>query len=77
VKLPRDLSGERLVKILEKLGYIVVRSSGSHVRMAIQHPSPHAVTIPLHKVLKAGTLNAILAEVSRHLNIDRESILRN
>ena len=30
-KMPRDISGAELIKSLEKLGYEVVRRSGSHV----------------------------------------------
>jgi len=77
VKLPRDLSGEQLVKILEKLGYAVVRSSGSHVRMIHPGPPQNGITVPIHKALKAGTLNGILTHVARHLKMDKESILRS
>lgn len=76
MKLPRDVSGDRLVRILSGLGYEVVRSSGSHVRM--EHPGPpvDAITIPLHKALKAGTLSAILNQVARHLKMDKNKILQ-
>lgn len=33
MKLPRDLSGEVLAKALEKLGYIIDRQTGSHIRL--------------------------------------------
>jgi predicted RNA binding protein YcfA (HicA-like mRNA interferase family) len=33
MKLSRDESGASLVKKLEKLGYIVTRQKGSHIRM--------------------------------------------
>jgi HicA toxin of bacterial toxin-antitoxin, len=33
MKLPRGVSGERLVRALEQLGYSVVRQKGSHTRM--------------------------------------------
>ena len=33
MKLPRGVSGERLVRALEQLGYSVIRQKGSHVRM--------------------------------------------
>jgi predicted RNA binding protein YcfA (HicA-like mRNA interferase family) len=77
VKLPRDLSGERLVKIPARLGYVVVRSSGSHVRMIHQGPPRNGVTIPMHRALKAGTLDGILTRVAKHLKIDKKSILRS
>ena len=77
MKLPRDLSGERLVKILAKLGYVAVRSSGSHVRMVHPGPPRNGVTVPMHGALKAGTLNGILTDVAKHLKIDKASILRS
>lgn len=59
MKLPRGVSGDRLIRTLQQVGYAIVRQSGSHVRL--QHPGPpaHAVTVPLHHPLKTGTLHAI------------------
>jgi predicted RNA binding protein YcfA (HicA-like mRNA interferase family) len=34
MKLPRDISGDRLVRVLLGLGYVVVRQKGSHVPWA-------------------------------------------
>ena len=33
MKLPRDIGGEDLIKLLAKFGYEVVRQTGSHVRL--------------------------------------------
>jgi predicted RNA binding protein YcfA (HicA-like mRNA interferase family) len=33
MKLPRGVSGDRLIRALESLGYRVVRQKGSHVRL--------------------------------------------
>ncbi|HLM85410.1 MAG TPA: type II toxin-antitoxin system HicA family toxin [Solirubrobacteraceae bacterium] len=53
------LSGERLVKALERTGWRAVRQRGSHVRM--KHPERRvSLTVPLHKELKRGTLTGIL-----------------
>jgi predicted RNA binding protein YcfA (HicA-like mRNA interferase family) len=46
MKLPRDLSGEALAKALEKLGYIVNRQTGSHIRLTIHENGEHHITIP-------------------------------
>ncbi len=64
MKLPRDVSADRLIRVLERVGYQVIRQRGSHVRL--RHPgSPtHAITVPLHNPLKTGTLRGILAEVA-------------
>ena len=64
MKLPRGVSAGHLVRVLERLGYEVLRQKGSHIRL--RHPGPpvHPVTIPNHDSLKTGTLHGILAEVA-------------
>jgi len=76
VKLPRDLSGQDLVKYLKIFGYEVSHQTGSHIRLTTQQQGEHHITIPAHNPLKIGTLNAILKDVANHLGLDREE-LRN
>lgn len=55
------LSGQRLVKALEREGWQLVRQRGSHVRM--KHPDRRvSLTVPLHRELKRGTLSGILGD---------------
>lgn len=61
-KLP-IISGEELVRALEKFGYVRVRQKGSHVRL--RHPSDprrKPLTIPLHRSIAFGTLKQILRD---------------
>jgi len=74
MKLPRGVSGERLIRVLEHLGYEVIRRKGSHVRLWHHGPPAHGVTVPLHKALKTGTLQGILAEVAQMRSITVESL---
>jgi predicted RNA binding protein YcfA (HicA-like mRNA interferase family) len=55
-----QLTGERLVRALVKLGWTVKRQSGSHVVLA--KPGQMPVTVPVHKgkTLKEGTARGIL-----------------
>jgi predicted RNA binding protein YcfA (HicA-like mRNA interferase family) len=55
-----QLTGERLVRALVKLGWTVKRQSGSHVVLGRQGKG--AVTVPVHrgKTLKEGTARGIL-----------------
>jgi len=76
MRLPRDLSGADLVKALGRVGYRVVRQSGSHMRLTREGPEQHHLTIPAHDPLKLGTLAAILADVANHLKIDRDALLQ-
>ena len=76
MKLPRGVSGARLISTLQQVGYLIVRQKGSHVRL--QHPGPpvHSVTVPLHNPLKTGTLHGILAEVALMRSITVESLIQ-
>ena len=55
-----QLTGERLVRAMVKLGWTVKRQSGSHVVLARQGQG--SVTVPVHrgKTMKEGTARGIL-----------------
>ena len=77
MRLPRDLSGDELIKLLAKVGYKPTRSSGSHVRLTrTSEDAEHHITIPLHKNLRAGTLNSILGDVATHFKMNKQELLR-
>lgn len=74
MRIPRDLSGDDLVKLLAPFGYRVTRQVGSHMRLTTLEPSEHAVTVPRHNPLRIGTLANILNDVSSHLGISRSEL---
>ena len=75
MRLPRDLSGLELAKLLRSHGYELTRQVGSHLRLTSSiRGSRHHVTIPAHKVLKVGTLGGILAEVASYLKMSRAEL---
>ncbi len=77
MRIPRDLSGDALIKKLSALGYRVTRQTGSHVRVSREvAESAHHVTIPRHGALRVGTLNGILNEVAAELEIPKSELLR-
>jgi predicted RNA binding protein YcfA (HicA-like mRNA interferase family) len=76
LKIPRDVSGQTLAAALGILGYQVTRQTGSHIRLTIKVPDVHHITIPAHKNIKIGTLNAILADVADHLKMKKEDVVR-
>jgi predicted RNA binding protein YcfA (HicA-like mRNA interferase family) len=76
LKLPRDLSGNELARALGRVGYRIVRQSGSHLRLTADSAPAHHVTIPAHSPVKVGTLAAILGDVAAHLKTDRDELLR-
>ena len=77
MRLPRDWSGDELIKRLAKVGYSPTRQTGSHVRLTYQgEHGQHHVTIPRHSGLRVGTLNRILLDVAGHLGISKDMLLR-
>ena len=78
MKLPRDLSGEALVKHLcKRWEYHKIHQVGSHVILQTQHPTPHRIAIPEHNPLRIGTLNGILANIAAHKNVPKGAILKD
>jgi len=61
-RLPR-LKGKELVRLLEKIGFEVARTRGSHV--FLKHPDGRVTTVPLHagETIGPGLLRAILRDV--------------
>ncbi len=77
MKLPRDLSGEELIRHLcRRWEYERVHQVGSHVILQTEQPSHHRIAIQAHTPLRIGTLNAILAAVAAHKGMSKEEILR-
>lgn len=78
MKLPRDLSGEALVKHLCKhWEYLKIHQVGSHVILQTQQPTPQRIAVPEHNPLRIGTLNAILSAVAAHKSVPKEAILKD
>ena len=75
MKLPRDLPGTDLASLLRRYGYEVTRQTGSHLRLtSTLKGMEHHITIPLHKHLKVGTLNAILMDIASHLDMSKDEL---
>ncbi|MEK6565047.1 MAG: type II toxin-antitoxin system HicA family toxin [Candidatus Omnitrophota bacterium] len=76
MKLPREISGEELAKLLKKYGYEITRQTGSHMRLTTILQGEHHITIPAHKSLKIGTLSSILSDIATHLKIEKSSLIK-
>ncbi|OGQ52148.1 MAG: hypothetical protein A3J24_12255 [Deltaproteobacteria bacterium RIFCSPLOWO2_02_FULL_53_8] len=57
-KLPA-LSGEELIRLLKKAGFVVVRQRGSHVSL---QKDDYKAVVPLHSELAKGTLLGIMKQ---------------
>ena len=71
-KLP-VLKGEELIKLLEKMGFYIIRQKGSHVRF--KHPDERVTTVPVHKGkdIPKGLLRKIICE---DLQMELEEFIR-
>ena len=75
-KIPRDISGEELTKLLKKYGYKVNRKTGSHIRLVSKFKDEeHNITVPDHHPIKIGTLNNILSDLTNYLKIDKKELI--
>ncbi|HEX9047542.1 MAG TPA: type II toxin-antitoxin system HicA family toxin [Verrucomicrobiae bacterium] len=76
MKIPRDLSGSELAKVLcRDWKYRVVHQQGSHIIMETEEPSHQRIAVPNHNPVRVGTLNSIVRTVSQHKGIDRQELL--
>ncbi len=73
MRLPRDLSGDDLARVLEGLGYEITRQTGSHLRLTAAGPAEHPVTIPRHQSLRVGTLSSILRDLAAYHGMTKMS----
>lgn len=77
MKLPRDLSGETVARLLGRhYGYRVVRSRGSHLTATLttESGSRHSVTVPAHRDVRIGTLDTIVTDVAAFLGKPKNEV---
>ncbi|OGY08130.1 MAG: hypothetical protein A2782_03910 [Candidatus Blackburnbacteria bacterium RIFCSPHIGHO2_01_FULL_43_15b] len=71
-KLPRNIKGKELVKILGRLGFKKESGKGSHIRMTC--PDGRWTQVAIHtKPIPQGTLKAIL----KQSGVTVEDLLKN
>ena len=76
MKIPRDISGEDLIKLVKPYGYSVTRQTGSHIRLSTEQNGQHHITVSHHDPLKIGTLASILSDIALHFNITKQELFR-
>lgn len=77
MRMPRDLSGIELAKLLNKFGYTIIRQTGSHLRLTTQQNGEHSLTVPAHNSLRVGTLSAILVDIANHFGLTKEELMQS
>lgn len=63
------LSGQKVIKIFENLGFVVVGSKGSHVKLKrlLNNGINQTLTIPKHRELDKGTIKAIYNQALKYI----------
>ena len=70
-----SLSYVLVIKALQRLGFVVVRQKGSHIRLhKYSNGNLIKITVPAHKPIKSNTLRHILKQGYIELN-DFKNIL--
>jgi predicted RNA binding protein YcfA (HicA-like mRNA interferase family) len=72
LKIPRDLGGAELARLLQRYGYRITRQSGSHLRLT---STSKGTQHQAHNPLKIGTLSQILSDVCGYLELSREELI--
>ena len=63
-KLP-VVSGSKVVRALQKKGFLIVHQRGSHVKLKkIEDNQIYIVIVPMHRELAKGTLRSILRQAN-------------
>ncbi|WP_394706864.1 type II toxin-antitoxin system HicA family toxin [Marispirochaeta sp.] len=75
-RLPRDCDYLRLIRLLKKYGYEVIRQKGSHIRLFSEEYN-HSVTIPAHNPVKIGTKNNILSEIAERVATSKDNLVQD
>jgi predicted RNA binding protein YcfA (HicA-like mRNA interferase family) len=69
----RRLSGKDIVKLLEAMGFVVIRIRGSHFIMRrVVNGQTQTVNVPVHgsKVLATGMLKRLFRDLQRYIPED-------
>jgi predicted RNA binding protein YcfA (HicA-like mRNA interferase family) len=78
VKLPRDVSGDTLIRHLcRNWGYRQVNQAGSHVILVSDTPIHHRLPVPRHNPLGIGIFKKILHEVCLAKSISQAELLHD
>ena len=76
MKLPRDVSGADLIRVLcRDFGYTKLGQEGSHVILQTTEPRSHRLSVPNHKIMRTGTLHGILKAVSHAKGVTSDDIV--
>jgi predicted RNA binding protein YcfA (HicA-like mRNA interferase family) len=78
MRIPRDLSGRELTKILcRDWARRFVHQEGSHIILQTEQPTHQRLPVPDHSPLRIGTVGGLLRLVANQKGVTRDDILRD
>ena len=66
------ISGKKLCKMIEKLGFIPIQGKGSHIRF--KHPDGRATVVPVHHGRDIG--RGLLKKILNEIEVNRDEFMR-
>ena len=70
-----SLSYTLIVRALQRLGFVVVRQKGSHIRMQKRESNTIVkITLPAHKPVNINTLRQILKQAKIDIQLFKENL---
>ena len=78
MKTPRNLNGtDFAASLVRHWRYRYVHQSGSHIIIDTEEPFHQRLSVPNHKPLKSGTLNALVRLAAVHKGVTKQDILNS
>lgn len=68
----RPIASEKIIRVLERIGFERVRQRGSHV--FLKHPDGRATVVPVHKGEDIG--RGLLRKIMKDAKLTREEFLK-
>mgnify|MGYP000903237498 FL=1 len=70
------VNSKSLIRLLNNLGYEVVRQKGSHIRLKkVSEKGIHKITVPNHEEIAKGILNDIITKISIWNDIPKNELI--
>ncbi|MCD6447780.1 MAG: type II toxin-antitoxin system HicA family toxin [Thermoplasmata archaeon] len=68
----KPLSANKVIKVLDKLGFKIIRKKGSHV--ILKHPDGRVIIVPVHKGEKIG--RGLLRKIIKDAKISKDEFMK-
>jgi predicted RNA binding protein YcfA (HicA-like mRNA interferase family) len=76
MRIPVNVSGQELLRRLERFGYAFERQKGSHMTCTTRENGEHHAYIPDDRPISVGTLRNILKDIAEHFGISLSELIR-